>query len=223
MSLLSDHDLYLFNEGSHVKLYDRLGSHTRTVDGTLGTNFAVWAPDAQKVSVMGVFNAWNNGSHPLQPKGSSGIWEGFIPHVGLGDAYKYHVVSRYHAYEADKKAYRIEGMRTDDNAKMWASRYWPNATPPKLEMIDVVYQDEEARPSRHLKADAGIWDSRNGLWKLTNGKVDSNLFYQNRGSIKDADPAPPRLRRADSWYVYASASGERRAADWHPPRLRARD
>src|SRR5436190_6215418 len=73
MSLLSDHDLYLFNEGSHVKLYERLGSHTQTVDGTEGTNFAVWAPDAETVSVMGVFNGWNNTSHRLQPCGSSGI------------------------------------------------------------------------------------------------------------------------------------------------------
>src|SRR5438552_2922760 len=67
MSLLSDHDLYLFNEGSHVKLYERLGSHTGTVDGTEGTHFAVWAPDAEKVSVMGVFNGWNNQSHELHP------------------------------------------------------------------------------------------------------------------------------------------------------------
>src|SRR5262245_51289578 len=76
MSLLSDHDLYLFNEGSHVKLYERLGSHTRNADGTEGTNFAVWAPDAEKVTVMGAFNGWNNQSHPLHPRGSSGIWEG---------------------------------------------------------------------------------------------------------------------------------------------------
>src|SRR5579862_7488741 len=90
MSLLSDHDLYLFNEGSHVKLYERLGSHARTVDGTQGTNFAVWAPDAEKVSVMGAFNGWNNASHYLHACGSSGIWEGFIPGVHQGESYKYH-------------------------------------------------------------------------------------------------------------------------------------
>ena len=63
MSLLSDHDLYLFNEGSHVKLYERLGSHPRNINGMDGTNFAVWAPDAQTVSVKGAFNGWNNTSH----------------------------------------------------------------------------------------------------------------------------------------------------------------
>ena len=102
MSLLSDHDLYLFNEGSHVKLYERLGSHTRTMDGTEGTNFAVWAPDAEKIFVMGSFNGWNKDSHPIYPCGASGIWEGFIPHVRQGDSYKYHVVSRYHGYTVDK-------------------------------------------------------------------------------------------------------------------------
>src|SRR5438445_13882420 len=84
MSLLSDHDLYLFNEGSHVKLYERLGSHTFTKDGAEGTNFAVWAPDAETVSVIGAFNGWNNKAHLLRPRASSGIWEGFIPHVRPG-------------------------------------------------------------------------------------------------------------------------------------------
>ena len=102
MSLLSDHDLYLFNEGSHVKLYERLGSHPRNINGVDGTNFAVWAPDAQTVSVKGAFNGWNNTSNYLQPRGSSGVWEGFVPNVRPGDAYKYHVVSRYHGYEVDK-------------------------------------------------------------------------------------------------------------------------
>src|SRR5262245_27478523 len=102
MSLLSDHDLYLFNEGSHNKLYDRLGSHPGTVAGSEGTHFAVWAPDAESVFVTGNFNRWNKESHPLSPRGSSGIWEGFIPGVRQGDPYKYHVVSRYHGYRVDK-------------------------------------------------------------------------------------------------------------------------
>ena len=102
MSLLSDHDLYLFNEGSHVKLYERLGSHPCNMYGTEGTNFAVWAPNAESVSVIGSFNGWDNASHYLSSRGASGIWEGFIPNVRHGDAYKYHVVSRYHGYQVDK-------------------------------------------------------------------------------------------------------------------------
>ena len=102
MSLLTDHDLYLFNEGSHLRLYERLGAHTCTVDGAAGTNFAVWAPDAERVYVMGDFNRWNKSSHELHPRGQSGIWETFVPKAGKGDAYKYHVVSRYHSYRVDK-------------------------------------------------------------------------------------------------------------------------
>jgi 1,4-alpha-glucan branching enzyme len=102
MFLLSDHDLYLFNEGSHTKLYERLGSHIRTLDGVEGVNFAVWAPDAESVSVKGSFNNWSNHTHQLYPSGQSGIWERFIPHIGHGEAYKYHVASRYHGYNVDK-------------------------------------------------------------------------------------------------------------------------
>ena len=68
MSLLSDHDLYLFNEGSHTRLYERLGAHPAVVDGTEGTNFAVWAPDAKKVYVMGAFNGWSKTAHELHPR-----------------------------------------------------------------------------------------------------------------------------------------------------------
>ena len=103
MSLLSDHDLYLFNEGSHVKLYERLGSHIATVNGRHGTNFAVWAPDAETVSVMGAFQRLEQGqaircSRAARP----GIWEGFVPDVGKGESYKYHVVSRYHGYRSTR-------------------------------------------------------------------------------------------------------------------------
>ena len=102
VSLLSDQDLYLFNEGSHYRLYEKLGSHFMTVDGEEGTYFAVWAPNAETVFVTGNFNGWDPRSHPLRVKGVSGIWEGFIPGVMRGTAYKYHVVSRLEGYQYDK-------------------------------------------------------------------------------------------------------------------------
>ncbi len=71
-SLLTDNDLYLFNEGSHFRLYDKLGAHVIDHNGLRGTYFAVWAPNATQVFVMGDFNDWNTSSHPLQPKGNSG-------------------------------------------------------------------------------------------------------------------------------------------------------
>ncbi len=102
VSLLSEHDLYLFNEGSHYRIYDKLGAHLASSGGESGTCFAVWAPNARAVSVIGSFNQWRPQSHLLRPRGSSGIWEGFIPGVGKGTLYKYHIESHHHGYRADK-------------------------------------------------------------------------------------------------------------------------
>src|SRR5437773_6449300 len=102
VSLLTDEDLYLFNEGTHSRLFQKLGAHEVTAEGGQGTYFAVWAPDAATLSVAGDFNGWDRRAHPLQPRGASGIWEGFIPGVGRGALYKYHVVSRHGGYEVDK-------------------------------------------------------------------------------------------------------------------------
>ena len=102
VSLLTEQDTYLFNEGSHFRLYEKMGSHLMTADGVEGTYFAVWAPDAQRVSVVGEFNGWDQASHLLRSLDRSGIWEGFAPGVIRGSLYKYHIVSRYNAYEVDK-------------------------------------------------------------------------------------------------------------------------
>ena len=101
-SLLTDQDLYLFNEGTHLRLYDKLGAHPMRVDDQAGTYFAVWAPNAEAVSVIGDFNGWRRGMHPLRPRASSGIWEGFVPGVGVGAVYKYHVASRLNGFRVDK-------------------------------------------------------------------------------------------------------------------------
>ena len=80
----SDQDLYLFNEGSHYRMHDKLGAHLTTVAHESGACFGVWAPNGREVSVVGSFNDWNPQAHPLQPRGSSGIWEGFVPAVRSG-------------------------------------------------------------------------------------------------------------------------------------------
>ncbi len=101
-SLLSNDDIYLFNEGNHFRLYRHLGSHIMTVNGAEGTQFAVWAPNAREVSVVGEFNGWNRTADQLTAHGDSGIWEGFIEGVGKGTIYKYHVKSHHNGYEVDK-------------------------------------------------------------------------------------------------------------------------
>ncbi len=103
MSLFTEHDIYLFKEGSHFRLYEKMGAHPLVKEGVKGTYFALWAPNAERVTVFGDFNEWDKESHPLfQREDGSGIWEGFIPHVSTGTRYKYHIVSRYHNYRVDK-------------------------------------------------------------------------------------------------------------------------
>jgi 1,4-alpha-glucan branching enzyme len=102
-SFFTEHDIYLFKEGSHFRLYDKLGSHPTVVDDRQGTYFAVWAPNAERVSVIGEFNGWNQDSNLLDGRwDGSGIWEGFIPGIEKGTVYKYHVASKYNRYSVDK-------------------------------------------------------------------------------------------------------------------------
>src|SRR5258708_1772063 len=101
-SLLTDQDLHLFNEGTHYRIYNKLGAHPTTVGGQAGTYFGVWAPNAREVSVVGDFNNWDPKSHLLPARGSSGIWEGFVPEAGKGTLYKFHIVSHNQGHVADK-------------------------------------------------------------------------------------------------------------------------
>ena len=101
-TVLTDDDLHLFNEGTHYRLHEKLGAHPMRVDGVAGTYFAVWAPNADGVSVMGDFNDWSKSKEPLRIRGDSGIWEGFVAGVEKGARYKYHLRSRYEGYVVDK-------------------------------------------------------------------------------------------------------------------------
>ena len=100
--MLSADDLWLFNEGAHTRLYERLGAHPGTNDGVDGCSFGVWAPNARTVSVVGDFNGWAAGTNELAPEGDSGVWSGFVAGVGHGDCYKYHIESRANGYTVDK-------------------------------------------------------------------------------------------------------------------------
>ncbi|MBI4678773.1 MAG: 1,4-alpha-glucan branching protein GlgB [Elusimicrobia bacterium] len=91
---LSDFDLHLFGEGTHLQVYERLGSHLVSLDGKPGTNFAVWAPNAEAVSVVGDFNGWNRDSHRMNRLGNTGIWDLFVPGIQQGANYKYAIKSK---------------------------------------------------------------------------------------------------------------------------------
>ncbi len=96
----TDYDVHLFAEGLHLRLYEKLGAHAATVEGMRGTRFAVWAPNAERVSVVGDFNDWQAGAHPLA--GSDGVWEGFVPGIHGGALYKYAIESHYRGYRVEK-------------------------------------------------------------------------------------------------------------------------
>jgi 1,4-alpha-glucan branching enzyme len=102
VSLLSDDDLHYFNEGTYYNLYEKLGGHPLEIDDRHGTCYAVWAPNASSVAVMGDFNGWQKDSHLLKHRGQSGIWEGWIPDAGKGTQYKFFIESAAHGYSAEK-------------------------------------------------------------------------------------------------------------------------
>ena len=169
-SLLTDKDLYLFNEGSHFQLYDKLGGHVVNHEGVSGTQFAVWAPNAAQVSVMGDFNGWNKNSDPLHPNGQSGIWEGFFPGIGNGTLYKYHIVSRFNDYQVDK---------TDPFSIF-------NEIPPKTASIvwnlDYQWGDQEWMTSRRqrnaLDKPMAIYEMHVGSWRRVAEQSNRSLSYR---------------------------------------------
>jgi 1,4-alpha-glucan branching enzyme len=125
---LSGHDLYLFREGTHARLYEKLGAHL--VDGA--TEFALWAPNAASVAVVGDFNGWDPRRNPMQPTGDAGIWQARVPQAKQGSLYKFHVVSKHAGYKVDKAdpyAFRAEtpprtGSMVWDLAYEWHDAEW---------------------------------------------------------------------------------------------------
>ena len=99
---LTDFDLHLLGEGSHFRNYEKLGAHLTELNGQPGVRFAVWAPNARSVAVIGDFNGWNRDANPMRVRGESGIWEAFVPGIGQGEVYKYFIRSNYNGYEVEK-------------------------------------------------------------------------------------------------------------------------
>lgn len=168
----SDYDVFLFNQGTHYRLYEKMGSHLMTVDGVEGTYFAVWAPDAQAIYVVGNFNQWNRETHPLHQRGSSGLWEGFIAGVGKGTLYKYDIHSRIQAYRVEKIdpwAYHYEvSPRT-------ASIVWD---------LDYTWADQTWMERRtefnKLDAPIAIYEIHLGSWMRPEAKGDEHHFLTYR-------------------------------------------
>ena len=173
VSRLTEEDIYLFAEGTHTRIYEKLGSHPMTVDGVAGTYFAVWAPETEHVSVVGDFNAWAREAHPLARRGNSGIWEGFVPGIGHGAVYKYCIVSRFRGYvveKADPFALRQEiPPRT-------ASVVW-QATPPASEPGLKKAGTRRRRPTASDKP-VSIYEVHLGSFRRVAGEENRPLTYR---------------------------------------------
>ena len=125
-------DLYLFGQGNHHKIYEKLGAHHMEVNGVKGVYFAVWAPNARNVSVIGNFNVWHGGKHQMRVLGSSGVWELFVPDIGVGEVYKYEVKDKSgNIFEkSDPYGYQFEvrpntgSIVADINKHQWADQEW---------------------------------------------------------------------------------------------------
>ncbi|MBM9604854.1 1,4-alpha-glucan branching protein GlgB [Desulfopila inferna] len=169
-SLLSKDDIYLFNEGSHFRIYEKLGAHPAEHNGERGIYFAVWAPNAEHVGVMASFNDWNKDSHVLQPYESSGIWHGFIPGIHSGIAYKYYIRSHHKSYRADK---------TDPFA------FFTELSPQTASVawnLDYAWQDRDWMEHRHipnnLNAPISIYEVHLGSWMHVPEENNRSLTYR---------------------------------------------
>ena len=161
---LSDHDVYLLREGTHTRLYEKLGAHIRRDGKESGAAFAVWAPNAEAVSVMGDFNGWDRARHPLAPRpDGAGIWEGFIGGIGSGARYKYHIASRHNGYRADKG---------DPFAFSWEA---PPLTASRVWDLDYDWGDADwmaARRARNaLSAPMSTYEMHVGSWRRRDGSA----------------------------------------------------
>lgn len=169
-SLLTEFDISLFAEGKHFKLYEKLGSTPMEVEGVAGTYFAVWAPNAEALSVIGNFNEWDTESHPLNARwDSSGIWEGFVPGVGANELYKY--------------AIKVNGggmiEKGDPFAEMWEV---PPSTASITRSFDPKWSDgtwmKNRKKKNALDAPMSVYEVHLGSWKRKFDDQNRSLTYR---------------------------------------------
>jgi 1,4-alpha-glucan branching enzyme len=170
-SLFTEHDIYLFKEGTHYHLFEKLGAHSVVKDGAPGVYFAVWAPNAKYIAVIGDFNGWNKGFHKMYPRwDGSGIWEVFIPGIGKGALYKYYVESQNNGFRIDK---------TDPYAFF-------NEQPPKTSSIvwdlDFEWHDQDWIKARsqinNLRSPFSVYELHLGSWRRKVEEGNRPLSYR---------------------------------------------
>jgi len=186
----TDLDIYLFKQGNHTKLYEKMGSHPMVVDGVAGVYFAVWAPSAESICVRGDFNDYTIDMHPLKLReDDSGIWEGFIEGIEVGITYKYHIVSKYHNIVHEKSdPYAFYSEKPSNSA----SRIWS--------LDGYEWEDSQWMEKRH-KSNAhdgpiSIYEMHLGSWRRKAEEEDRYLTYR-----EIADDLVPYLKEMNYTHV----------------------
>ena len=154
---LGEGDLYLFGKGDERRIYEKLGSQLRTIDGVAGTSFGVWAPNAQRISVVGNFNNWDGRFHQMRSLGSSGVWEIFIPEVGEGTLYKYEVRDRQGRIRLKTDPYGFFFETPPKNASI----VWNNR---KFKWTDEAWLTQR-RQQNPLRSPVSIYEVHLGSWR----------------------------------------------------------
>jgi len=176
-NVLSDLDLHLLAEGTHHRSFEKLGAHVAEIDGVNGIHFAVWAPSAQRVSVVGTFNGWDGRRHPMRSLASTGIWEIFLPGLGEGDLYKFEIRSHSggtvqvksdpYAFRTELRPYTASVVHTGD-AHRWQDQAWVTEERSRRNALDAPIAIYEV----HL----GSWMRGDGNRYLSYGELAERLI-----------------------------------------------
>jgi 1,4-alpha-glucan branching enzyme len=181
--VLTEYDLYLSGEGTHYQKYEKLGAHVREVASVRGVHFGVWAPNARRVSVVGNFNMWDGRVHPMRHRGSSGVWEIFIPGMGEGELYKFEILS---------SAGKLVGLKTDPYG--FAGEMRPNNASVVCTIDGYKWKDTAWMESRSLRdwlhSPMTIYELHAGSWRRKPEEENRWLTYREL-----ADELLPYVKR----------------------------
>ena len=166
---LTQHDIYLFKQGAHTRLHEKMGAHPLHHPNGAGVWCAVWAPNAQRISVVGDFNDWQTGVHALEPRADeSGIWQGFVPGMQPGAAYKYRIESRGDIFD-----------KGDPFARAWEI---PPRTASRVWVDDYQWRDQDwmarRRERNALDAPMSVYEVHLGSWRRSPGEGRRSLTYR---------------------------------------------
>jgi 1,4-alpha-glucan branching enzyme len=168
---LSEQDLYLFNEGNEHRIYEKLGAHLRTMEGVAGVGFAVWAPNATQVSLLGNFNQWDGRYHPMRSMGASGVWELFVPGLGEGEYYKYQIRDQTGNTLIKTDPYGTHFEAPTNNASIVCD-------PRKHQWADQAWMDRRREQAAQLDRPMSIYEVHLGSWRRNPDDGNRQLTYR---------------------------------------------